>query len=56
MSNCTASYFGCVGGGNQGYSCCNYGGTQSYLAEKNSEQNPYKAGGGGGGSAEGAAI
>lgn len=48
MSNCTASYFGCVGGGQAGYSCCNYGGTQSYLSEKNASQNPYKATTGGG--------
>lgn len=50
MNNCTASWFGCVGGGTQGYGCCNYGGTTSYLGDINKEQNPYATSGGGGSS------
>lgn len=48
IHNCQLNNFMCVGGGQGGCSCCNYGGTPSYMNDVNSSSDINASSGGGG--------
>ena len=51
ICNCTTQNFMCIGGGQSGFTCCNYGGTPSYLNDICPDYDFNASGGGGANSA-----